>query len=190
MSAEAISDTLVGHPGPWTEQDYLSLPESRSRIELLDGALLVSPAPAGPHQRLARRISFRLEEAATPAGNEVLDAINVRIAPGQIFIPDIVVLRKAGLDKTIYESDDVLMTVEVASPSRPGIDRVTKPAAYAKAGIPHYLLIESEDGAVVGRAFALTPAGVYAESARSDANGVLELRQPFQLTLNLAEFQR
>jgi len=185
MTAEAVGDTLVGHAGPWTEQDYLALPESRSRIELLDGALLVSPAPAGPHQRMARRVSFALE-AAAPAGLEVLDAINVRVAAERILIPDIVVLREAGLDKTVCDATDVLMVVEVASPSRPGIDRVIKPAAYSKAGIPHYLLVESNDGAVSATAYALTPAGVYVETARSGVQGMLNLLQPFRFSIDLA----
>jgi len=189
MAAEAVSDTLVGHVGPWTEQDYLALPESRSRIELLDGTLLVSPAPAGPHQRIARRVSFALETAA-PAGLEVLDAINVRVGPTRILIPDIVVLRKAGLDKTVYDAADTLMVVEVASPSRPSIDRITKPAVYCKAGIPHYLLVESNDGAVSATAYALTPAGVYIENARSDEHCVLHLLQPFRLSIDLADARR
>jgi Uma2 family endonuclease len=189
MTAEAVDDTLVDHAGPWTELDYLALPESRSRIELLDGTLLVSPAPAGPHQRMARRVSFALE-AAAPAELEVLDAINVRVGATRILIPDIVVLRQAGLDKTVYDAADALMVVEVASPSRPGIDRVTKPAAYGKAGIPYYLLVESDDGAVSATAYALTPAGVYVEAARSDAQGVLHLHQPFRLSIDLADARR
>jgi Uma2 family endonuclease len=189
MTAEAVGDTLVGHAGPWTERDYLALPESRSRIELLDGALLVSPAPAGPHQRMVRRVSFALE-AAAPAGLEVLDAINVRVGLRRILIPDIVVLRAAGLDKTVYDAADALMVVEVASPSRPGIDRITKPAAYGKAGIPYYLLIESDDGAVTATAYALTPAGVFAETAQSNTQGVLHLRQPFTLSIDLAGTRR
>jgi Uma2 family endonuclease len=189
MTVEAVGDTLVGHAGPWTEQDYLALPESRSRIELLDGTLLVSPAPAGPHQRIARRVSFALE-AAAPAGLEVLDAINVRVGAARILIPDIVVLRKAGLDKTVYDAADALMVVEVASPSRPGIDRVTKPAVYSKAGIPHYLLVESNDGIASATAYALTPTGVYVEAARSDEHGVLHLLQPFRLSIDLADAQR
>lgn len=186
MTAEAMADTLVSHAGPWTEEDYLALPESRSRIELLDGVLLVSPALAGRHQRIARRLSFALE-TAIPAGLEVLDAINLRVGPERVFIPDIVVLREAGVDKTVYDAADALMVVEVASPSRPGIDRITKPAAYAKAGIPHYLLVESDDDTVVATAYVLTPAGVYAEAARSNAQGLLELRQPYPVSLDLTK---
>jgi Uma2 family endonuclease len=189
MTAEAVGDTLAGHAGPWTERDYLALPESRSRIELLDGTLLVSPAPALPHQRMARRVSFTIE-AAAPAELEVLEAINVRIGAERILIPDIVVLREAGLDKTVCDAADVLMVVEVTSPSRPGIDRIIKPAAYSRAGIPHYLLIESDDGAVSATAYALTPAGVYVETARSDAQGMLHLQQPFRLSIDLADARR
>jgi len=36
MAAGAPASVL-GHVGPWTEQDYLALPADRGRIELLDG---------------------------------------------------------------------------------------------------------------------------------------------------------
>ncbi|MEU0470146.1 hypothetical protein ABZ215_39635 [Amycolatopsis sp. NPDC006131] len=42
---------------PWTVEDVLDLPEDRGcRIELVDGALLVSPAPRSGHQRLLQRL--------------------------------------------------------------------------------------------------------------------------------------
>ncbi|MGH3764662.1 MAG: hypothetical protein ACRDS0_31815 [Pseudonocardiaceae bacterium] len=50
--AQPMSELLLDHAGPWTEQDFLALPEDR-RIELLDGELLVSPSPRRRHQRLS-----------------------------------------------------------------------------------------------------------------------------------------
>ncbi len=48
---------LLDHVGPWTERDYLALPEDRRRIELLDGGLLASPAAGGRHQRLSSHLN-------------------------------------------------------------------------------------------------------------------------------------
>jgi hypothetical protein len=42
------------HSDPWTEEDFLALSVDR-RIELLDGALLVSPSAWLRHQRLSFR---------------------------------------------------------------------------------------------------------------------------------------
>lgn len=75
--ASAAQPELLDHVGPWTERDYLALPEDRRRIELLDGGLLVSPAAGGRHQRLSFHLCDALGRAA-PSGLEVLEAINVR----------------------------------------------------------------------------------------------------------------
>lgn len=94
MASPAQPD-LLDHVGPWTEPDYLALPEDRRRIELLDGGLLVSPAAGGRHQRLSSQLWHALGLAA-PDWLEVLEAVNIRVAPGRILIPDLVVVTNPG----------------------------------------------------------------------------------------------
>src|SRR5918997_3678454 len=93
---------LFDHVGPWTEEDFLALPEDR-RVELLDGELLVDPAARHPHQRLSSRF-WAVLDAVAPVGFEVLEAVNVRVAPGRILIPDIVVVTTPGADVTVSEA--------------------------------------------------------------------------------------
>ena len=52
------------HVGPWNEEDYFELGQTTDRIELLDGSLIVSPVPSGPHQQVARRLTNALKQAA------------------------------------------------------------------------------------------------------------------------------
>ncbi|QKW19638.1 Uma2 family endonuclease [Kitasatospora sp. NA04385] len=138
----AVSD----HLGPWTVDDVLALPEdTRHRIELLGGALLMSPNPGVPHQRASLRLAVLLGTAivATGAPFEVLEAVNV-LVPDGLLIPDLVIADAAAAAEagSTLHADDVVVAVEIASPSTEVIDRRTKPGLYAAAGIPHYWRLE------------------------------------------------
>ena len=132
MCAQPLDELFAGHAGPWTEQEWAGLPESMGRVELLDGALVVSPFPAVAHQRLVRNLARALEMAA-PAGFEVFEGLNVRVGRDRIMLPDIVVLDEPGLDAVIVEPDPVVLVVEVTAPSNAWVDRLVKPDAYARA---------------------------------------------------------
>ncbi len=55
----------------------------------------MSPSAGYRHQRLSSQLWLALSAAAS-AGCEVLEAINVRVAPGRILIPDLAVVSTPG----------------------------------------------------------------------------------------------
>ncbi len=166
------------HQGPWTEADYLALPEDR-RIELLDGGLLMSPSAAGPHQLLSSRLWLALERARLD-GMRVFEAVNVRLGTGRILIPDLAVVRHTRVDFTVLEAAEVAMVVEIVSPGSVAVDRAIKPRLYAEAGIPHYVHIElAGPTAILGRL-----AGERYELTEADP--MLRMRDPFPVDLDLA----
>lgn len=135
------SPDLLDHQEPWTEQAYLALPGAYRRVELLDGGLLVSPSPGGRHQRLSFQLCHAMARAVD-ADLEVLEAINVRVAPGKILIPDLVVVTDPGADDIVSDAAQVAMVVEIVSPGSAAADRAVRPQLYARGGIPHYLRVE------------------------------------------------
>jgi Uma2 family endonuclease len=171
------------HAGPWTEAEFLALPVDR-RIELLDGALLVSPSARGRHQRLSFRLAAALD-AVVPVGLEVLEAINVRVGPGKILIPDLAVVAVPGLDLTVYDAADVVLVVEITSRGNAMVDRAVKPQLYAQAGIPHYLRVELGDAGPSAVVYRLK-RDHYVEVARVDPGHPLVLTEPVAVTLDLA----
>lgn len=182
--ASAAQPGLLDHVGPWTERDYLALPEDRRRIELLNGGLLVSPAAGGRYQRLSSQLWHILGRAA-PSWLEVLEAINVRVAPGRILIPDLVVVTNPGLDLTVWDPAEVAMAVEIVSAGSVAADRAIKPQLYSAAGIEHYLRIELAKPGPNSTAYQLQ-RGHYAEVASSKSGQVLRLAEPFPVDLDLA----
>ena len=53
-------------PGPLTVDDLEAMPDDGHRYELLDGVLIVSPAPRPLHQRMAFRLAMLLDGLAPP----------------------------------------------------------------------------------------------------------------------------
>jgi Uma2 family endonuclease len=176
-----MSAAALDHLGPWTEADYLALPEQRQRIELLDGSLLVTPAPSVDHQQIARRLT-NLVEAGSPAGWEAVEAVNVRVAPSRILIPDVVVISRRS-DNLVCEAGDVRLVAEVVSPSTMATDRLLKPQLYAAAAIDWYLLLELRGGQPELIAHRLTD-GAYKEHARAKPGQVISLPEPFRFRID------
>ncbi|GHJ34763.1 Uma2 family endonuclease [Streptomyces sp. TS71-3] len=180
------------HTGPWTLDDVLALPEdARQRVELVGGALMMSPAPGLRHQRVSYRLRDLLDQAAEEAGAdvEVFEAINV-IVPDGLLIPDLAVVDAAAAEEAgvAVSAHDVLAVVEIASPSTRVADRKLKPALYAAAGIAHYWRVELEP------APRLLPArlsnGTYVDQPSLLAGVVTRVDEPFAFELDPASLTR
>jgi Uma2 family endonuclease len=134
----------------WTTDDLDALPEDGVRRELLDGVLLVSPSPTSVHQIIAMRLGVALERSC-PTDYQVTQGVEVRISPRRSFIPDVLVITDEAAERAghHFAPHEVVLAVEIVSPTSQIMDRVTKPALYARAGIPYYWRIETDNGITV-----------------------------------------
>jgi Uma2 family endonuclease len=97
--------------------------------------------------------------------------------------PDLAVVRTSlvGLRTRPIPPSDVLLAVEVVSPSSVTTDRITKPAQYASAGIPAYWRVETSPEVSLTAYVLPGEAGVYAEAGTWKAGQTAHLEQPFRI---------
>jgi Uma2 family endonuclease len=174
--------------GPWTIEDLASTPDDGMRYEIFDGSLLVSPAPRLPHARGVHRLRRRLE-AQAPSHLAVAENTGVVFKDGRsCFIPDIVVVPDAALDRPdlALPPGDVLLAVEVLSPNNADHDRVTKRYAYAEAGIPHYWILDREGKALTMLALE-APRRRYQEAAVVGPGRTFRASEPFPVEIDPGE---
>jgi Uma2 family endonuclease len=175
---------LQGEP-PFTVDDLLTFPDDGNRYELFNGSLLVSPSPIPLHQRAILRLARILEDAAPPE-LEPLPEVNLRVGPRDFFIPDLVVVSGEALDRTelMFAPDDILLAVEMVSPSTQMRDRHIKKVAYAAAGIPTYWRIELSEGPSL---YVHELAGEeYKPAEKYEAGEIATLLAPFETSFDPA----
>jgi Uma2 family endonuclease len=133
----------------WEEMEW---PEG-SKVEIIEGIVTVSPAPAYRHNVIAARIQRRLY-SAIPEDWEIFQTLAIAV-PSRLgmLIPDLMVapVHDHTESETHIPAGLAELVVEVTSKSNARHDRVSKPAAYAAAGIPLYLLADARatDGPTV-----------------------------------------
>lgn len=167
----------------WTLPDLLRLPEDTNRYEIVDGSLLASPVNIA---HLAVVIALRAVLSATaPASLRVAENAGVRVGRS-IWVPDLVVIPAAVLRQRqdALESADVLLAVEVLSPSRRMTDLVTKRSGYASGRIPSYWIVDPEVPALT--ALRLT-GEVYGEDATVRGGSPFDAQAPFPVRVVAAD---
>lgn len=179
---------LHGEP-PFTVDDLLRFPDDGNRYELFNGSLLVSPSPVPLHQYAILRLARILEDAAPPE-LQPMQEVNLRVSGRDFFIPDLVVVPAETVEETelMFAPRDVLLAVEIVSPTTRARDRHLKRAAYAAAGIPAYWRVELSDGPSV---HVHELAGdEYKPAEKYDAGEVARLSAPFEVSFDPAVLVR
>lgn len=151
-----IAEHIMGMPAlsrRWTAADVRALmDESRHwpRYELLDGELLVTPAPNGPHQFAVTGLVRRLGEycARERVGMALVSPADIVLAPETIMQPDVFVVPE-GLISSEHEPrwadyHWLLLAVEVLSPSTGRQDRIRKRDFYLANGVREYWIVDTD----------------------------------------------
>lgn len=172
------AETFPEHPLPWTLEEFLALPEDNGqRLELIDGAVYMSPAPTPHHQRVLQWLQMALLDVL-PTGHELLLGVNVVLNRRRLLIPDLVVTNTPGHMELYFTGDQIVLAAEILSPSSRTYDRMLKRKLYAEAGVPFYLMVDPVEDAPVAVLYELD-GDDYREITRSDTDGWLTMVQPF-----------
>ena len=131
-----------------TVEDYRSVPEGGPRYELIEGQMIMAPAPNRLHQKISRNLQFLimryLEEH--PIGAIYNAPFDVELNEFNVFQPDLVYVRleRASVftDQGVTGAPDLV--VEVLSPKTLKYDLGPKREVYARSGVSELWVIDPE----------------------------------------------
>lgn len=127
----------------YTVDDLERFPEDGNRYELLDGVLLVTPAPSSGHQIAAGRIQGALMTALPPGYANVVGPGAISVPPGTQLQPDILVYpARFGPRVDWAKVTEHWLAVEVLSRSSRVYDRDVKRGAYFALGVRQLWLVD------------------------------------------------
>jgi Uma2 family endonuclease len=148
--------------------------------EMLDGTVLLSPAPGFAHQDAVLALAVTLRQACPPGLRVLVGPFAVRLGAQTELRPDLLVARYADLtsDRLV---EPPLLAVEVHGPGTGLVDRSLKKTAYARARVPSFWLVDPDVPAVTG--FELDDAGEYGEIGHASGGEPFAASRPFPVTL-------
>lgn len=133
----------------YTVEDYLNVAESETeRYELLEGELVMVPAPNWFHQSIAAALFEQLNQFVKERELGVVRfaPLDVEFSPHDVAQPDLIFLSRHKLDLVqegrVRGAPDLV--VEIFSPSTRQRDRTTKRTLYARHGVGEYWLVDPD----------------------------------------------
>ena len=133
----------------WTVDEVRAMQDEERawpRYELIDGELLVTPAPRRLHQRAVAEL-FRLVDPYVRAhglGVTEFSPADIQLEPGTLVQPDLFVSPLLDGRAPLHwpETTRLILAAEVISPSNPRADRVTKRHFYTRVDVAEYWVID------------------------------------------------
>ncbi|MFF2409161.1 Uma2 family endonuclease [Streptomyces sp. NPDC058092] len=199
MTAAMVENDQASEGRPW---DYLlqtwrelDVPEGW-RAEIDEGQIVLVPPPHAHHNGIAEMVQHRLYRAL-PEELGIYQTLGVHVAPlDRLYVPDLVIMERelimAADPETSdpMDASDALLIVEITSKGNARDDRTKKYRAYARAGVPMYLLIDRFDtrGAMATLFTEPNEDGTYKHSDPVPFGKPLMLPEPFGTTLLTEEF--
>ena len=134
----------------YTVEDLERFPHDGNRYELLDGVLLVAPAPGTPHQVIASRMAFALSSAVQAPGYAFVCTPGVVSFPPKTQLePDILVIpARYPISEKWVDTTEHWLAVEILSRSSRVYDREFKRDAYLTLGVREVWLVDKWERSV------------------------------------------
>ncbi|MBI5670721.1 MAG: Uma2 family endonuclease [Chloroflexi bacterium] len=129
-----------------TAAEFDQLPETNQPTELIEGELIVSPAPVPKHQRVNRCTSGVLEDLI-PNGEIFYAPMDVYFDDDNIPQPDIIWVAEGSrckiTDKRLEGPPDLI--VEIFSPGTVSRDKIDKFQLYERYGVTEYWMMDPHE---------------------------------------------
>ncbi|MEP6765822.1 MAG: Uma2 family endonuclease [Gemmatimonadaceae bacterium] len=173
----------------WTVEMLDALPDDGQRYEIIDGELFVTPSPGEAHQDVAGQLFARLilYINGTGFGKSMISPSDVRRGDRKRnrVQPDVYVVRVTNGKRPTYPYDlhDLLLAVEVSSPSNAFLDYQVKRDLYLRENVGEYWIFNPEARNVSRWRGTDDPGEVLSKELRWHPEGMAT-----EFTLNLPEF--
>ncbi|HEX6048199.1 MAG TPA: Uma2 family endonuclease [Gemmatimonadaceae bacterium] len=131
----------------WSEAEFYAARDAApkgERWELVDGEVLVTPSPHWAHQRILAELFTLVRQyvRAQGLGEAFFSPLDVRLEPGLVLQPDMLVVPAGELQRRTDTIRRLLLAAEIVSPSSARYDRVTKRPHYQRHRVSEYWVVD------------------------------------------------
>ncbi len=168
---------------PWgrefTMAELDAIPDDGRRHELIDGALIVTPAPSIRHQLVLGELVALLRPLVSDDSYLLSAPTDVRPDDRNNLQPDLLMARRQDFTEANLPVAP-LLAVEVLSPSTRHVDRGLKKNKYEELGTASYWVVDPMRPAIT--AWGLVD-GSYVEAGHAEGDEALVLERPFPVRI-------